>query len=141
MVKTPERYTESHHDEHHTQHSTQHPAKDKPEQLAHGVKNITTASIGTVIDTGPATVTQILYTGAPTSYEVPTFNVNGLPLSAYFTLIDDATNHVLYSANFHVGGGHSPHASHKVSGYTMSYAGNLVCQSCPAGATFSLTTA
>jgi hypothetical protein len=117
------------------------PEKEQPEQLVHGVKNITTANVGTVIDTGPATITQILYTGAPTNYEVATFNPSGMPLTAYFTLVDDATNHVIYSKNFHTGGGFSPHATHKASGYTISYTGNLVLQSCPAGATFSLTTA
>jgi hypothetical protein len=139
MAKTPERYTESHHDE----HSTQHPARDKPEQLVHGVKTCNSAAVGTVIDAGPATITQILFTTAPTSYEIPTFDPTGLPLTGYFCLLDQGTTppRIIYNENVHVGGGHSPHASKKVSAYVTSYTGNLYLQSCPIGGVFSLTTA
>jgi hypothetical protein len=121
------------------------PKKEAPEQLAHGVKGLTTAQVGTVIDTGPANITQILFTGAPTSFEIPQFDPGtGLPLTGYFCLIDQVAgqpNRIIYNENIHAGGGHSPHASHKVSGYSIPFSGNLVLQSCPAGATFSLTTA
>jgi len=136
MARTPERVVEQ------PVHEDKKP--DKPEQLAHGVKSITSAMAGTVIDTGPATITQILYTGAPSSFEVPQFDPTGLPLTGYFTLIDQVAgqgNHVIYSKNFHTGGGFSPHATHKASGYSIPYQGNLFLQSCPVGATFSLTTA
>ena len=116
----------------------------KPEQLAHGVKNITTASIGTVLDTGPATITQILFTGAPTLYEQPTFDPTGIPNSGYFCITDEVAGlapRVIYNVNGHINSGNSPHATHKISGYSIPYAGNLVCRSCPAGATYSLTTA
>jgi len=109
--------------------------------MAHGVKSITTAGVGTVIDTGPMSITQILFTVAPTSYEVPTFAPSGLPLTGYLCLIDQSTGAVLYNENIHVGGGHSPHASHKMSGYSIPVQGALYLQSCPIGATFSLTTA
>jgi hypothetical protein len=116
--------------------------QDQPEQFAHGIKGLTTAQVGTVIDTGPATITQILYTGAPSSYEVPTFDPTGLPLTAYFCLVDQGPpSRVLFNYNGHINGGHSPHATHKMSGYTIPYTGNLVLQSCPAGAVYSLTTA
>ena len=115
--------------------------RDRPEQLAHGVKNITSAAVGTVIDTGPCNITQIIYTGAPTAYEVPTFAPTGMPLTGYFCLVDQGTGVVLYNENVNVGGGHSPHASHKVSGYSIPVTGNILLQSCPVGGTFSITTA
>jgi hypothetical protein len=117
--------------------------KDKPEQLAHGVKTLNSAAVGTVIDSGPATITQILYTTAPSAYEVPTFLPSGLPVTGYLCLLDQGTTPptVIYNENIHVGGGHSPHASHKVSAYVTNYTGNLYLQSCPVGAAFSITTA
>jgi hypothetical protein len=133
MAKTPERMVEH----------GQPESKDKPEQLVHGVKTFSSANVGTVIDAGPATITQILYTGAPTSYDVATFDPTGMPTGAYLCLVDQGFTppRIIYNENIHVGGGHSPHATHKVSGYTTSYTGNLYLQSCPTGATFSLTTA
>ena len=131
MAKSPERYTETHEE------------KDAPEQFAHGVKALNGAAVGTVIDTGPANVTQILFTTAPTSYDVPSFAPGGLPTSGYLCLIDQGTTPptVIYNENIHVGGGHSPHASHKVSAYSIPFVGNLYLQSCPTGAVFSITTA
>jgi hypothetical protein len=118
---------------------------EAPEQFVHGVKNITTASVGTTLDTGPLNITQILFTVAPTSYEVPQFDPGtGLPTTGYFTITDEVAGqppHVLYSVQAGVNGAHSPHASHKMSGYSIPVAGNLVCRSCPAGSTWSLTTA
>jgi len=119
--------------------------EDQPEQLVHGVKNITAALVGTVLDTGPANITQILFTGAPTSWEMPQFDPNtGLPTAAYFTLTDVVAGQparVIYSVQAGTNGAHSPHASHKMSGYSIPFSGNLTLQSCPAGSTWSLTTA
>ena len=118
--------------------------RDEVEQLVHGVKNITMALVGTVIDTGPANITQILFTGSPTSYEVPQFDPNtGLPTTGYFTLIDQGFTppKVIYSVQVGTNGAHSPHATHKMSGYSIPLVGNLYLQSCPAGSTWSLTTA
>jgi len=118
---------------------------EKPEQLLHGVKAITSALVGTVLDAGPANVTQLLFTGSPTSYEVPQFDPNtGLPITAYFTLTDVVAGQpprVLYNVHAGVNGSHSPHATHKMSGYNIPFSGNLTLQSCPVGSTWSLTTA
>jgi hypothetical protein len=118
--------------------------KDAPEQFVHGVKVLNGAAVGTVIDAGPCNITQILYTTAPTQYEQPSFDPNtGLPTNAYLCLIDQGYTppRVIYNENIHAGGGHSPHASHKVSGYSIPVLGNIYLQSCPAGAAFSITTA
>jgi len=119
--------------------------EDQPEQLVHGVKAITAALVGTVIDTGPCNITQILFTGPPTSWEMPQFDPGtGLPTAAYFTLTDEVAGsppRVLYSVHAGVNGSHSPHATHKMSGYSIPVSGNLVLRSCPAGSTWSLTTA
>jgi hypothetical protein len=121
-----------------------HDKRDAPEQTAHGVISIDGTKVGTVLDVGPASITQILYTGAPTSYETPNYDPGtGLPTKGYFTLIEAPTGQsprVLISFNGHINGGHSPHATHKVSAYSIPFT-NLVLQSCPAGATFSITTA
>jgi len=126
-------------------HETEVEERDQVEQFVHGVKPITTALVGTIIDTGPANITQILFTGSPTSYEVPQFDPGtGLPTAGYFTLTDEVAGqppHVLYSVHAGVNGAHSPHASHKMSGYSIPFTGNLVLRSCPAGSTWSLTTA
>ena len=130
-----ERYTETHKDI---------SKAEKPEQLAHGVKAINGAAVGTVLDTGPANITQLLFTTAPTSYDVPTFDPTGLPLTGYMCLVDQVAGfppRVVYNEDVHVGGGHSPHASHKVSAYSIPFTGNLVLQSCPTGGVFSITTA
>jgi len=115
------------------------------EPLVHGVIAIDSTKVGTAIDTGPANITQILFTAAPTSYEVPQFDPGtGLPTKGYFTLIDSVAGspaRVLYSVHTAVNGAHSPHATHKQSGYNIPFSGNLVVQSCPTGATFSITTA
>jgi hypothetical protein len=114
---------------------------DAPEQFVHGLKSLSGAQVGTTIDTN-GTINQVLFLSAPTSYEQPQFDPStGLPTKAYFTLIDTGFTPplVLISYNGHVNGSHSPHASHKLSGYLIPFI-NLVLQSCPAGATFSLTT-
>ena len=113
------------------------------EQQAHGVKNITGAAVGTVIDSGPANITQILYTAAPTSFEVPQFDPGtGLPTTGYFCLTETSVTppRVLFSFNGHQNLGLGVHASHKISAYSIPFT-TLTLQSCPAGATFSLTTA
>jgi hypothetical protein len=119
--------------------------EEQPEQLVHGVISITAASVGTAIDTGPANVTQILFTAPPTSYEIPQFDPGtGLPTKGYFTLIDSVAGspaRVLYSVHAGVNGAHSPHATHKMSGYSIPFSGSLIVQSCPAGSTWSVTTA
>ena len=139
MAVTPHREPEKPHAPAPTHTSEKKP--EKPEQLVHGVKNITSAAVGTVIDSGPCNITQILYTGAPSNYEVATFAPTGSPLTAYFCLVDQGTGVTIYNKNFHTGGGFSPHATHKVSGYTIAVVGNIYLQSCPIGATFSITTA
>ena len=133
MAHTPQRMTE--------QESPKTETKDKPEQRAHGAKTLNSAAVGTVIDTGPCNLTQLLYTAGPSNYEVPTFNPQGLPLSGYLCLIDQGTGQVIFNFNIHVGGGHSPNATKKVSGYSIPIVGNILLQSCPVGATFSITTA
>ena len=119
--------------------------EDQPEQLVHGVKAITAALVGTIIDAGPCNITQILFTGPPTAYEIPQFDPGtGLPTAAYFTLTDEVAGsppRVLYSVHAGTNGAHSPHATHKMSGYSIPVSGNLVLRSCPAGSTWSLTTA
>jgi hypothetical protein len=119
--------------------------EDEVEQLVHGVKAITAALVGTILDTGPCNITQILFTGAPTSWEMPQFDPStGLPTAAYFTLTDVVAGQpprVLYSVHAGTNGAHSPHATHKMSGYSIPVSGNLTLQSCPAGSTWSLTTA
>jgi hypothetical protein len=114
---------------------------DAPEQFVHGAKPITGALVGTVLDTN-GTINQILYTGPPTSYEIPQFDPgSGLPTKGYFTLIDTGFTPpvVLFSTNGHNNGAHSPHATHKMAGYLIPFI-SLVLQSCPAGATYSVTT-
>jgi hypothetical protein len=111
--------------------------------MAHGTLPITGASVGTVIDNLAGNVTQILYTGAPTSYEVPTFDPgSGLPTTGYICIVDNSVTppRVIYNENAHVGGGHSPHATHKQSAYSIPFT-SLYVQSCPKGATYSVTTA
>jgi len=110
--------------------------------MAHGVKTANSAAVGTVLDNLAGNITQILFTGAPTNWEQPTFDPSGLPLTGYFTLTDNSVTppRVLFSYNGHCGGGHSPHASHKQSAYNIAFT-SLYLQSCPAGATYSLTTA
>jgi hypothetical protein len=112
--------------------------------MAHGVKNITTALVGTVIDNLAGNITQILFTVAPTSYEIPTFDpTTGYPTSGYFCLLDNSTTPPTKLFNYipHSNGGYaSPHASHKVSAYNIPFT-SLYLQSCPIGATYSLTTA
>ena len=110
--------------------------------MAHGVKTIDGTAVGTVIDNIAGNITQILFTGAPTLWEQPTFDPSGLPLSGYFSLVDNSTtpSRVLFQYNGHVGGGHSPHATHKQSAYNIPFT-SLYVQSVPKGATYSLTTA
>jgi hypothetical protein len=112
--------------------------------MAHGVKSCTTAQVGTTIDNLAGTITQILFTVPPNAYEIPTFDpTTGYPTAGYFCLLDNSVSPPIRLFNFtpHSNGGYaSPHASHKVSAYGIPF-GSLYLQSCPAGATFSLTTA
>jgi hypothetical protein len=111
--------------------------------MAHGTLAIDGTKVGTVIDNLAGNVTQILYTGAPNLYEVPTFDLGtGLPTTGYFCLVDNsvAPPRVLTSFNGHINGAHSPHASHKISGYSIPFT-SLYVQSCPKGGTYSVTTA
>src|SRR6516165_10536699 len=93
--------------------------EDQPEQFAHGSKPLTGAQVGTTIDTN-ATITSVLYTGPPTSYELPQFDPNtGLPTSGYFCLVDTGVIPgkavVLMNFNAHLGN-HSPHPTHQIVG-------------------------
>jgi hypothetical protein len=112
--------------------------------MAHGIKNITTAQVGTVIDNLAGNITQILFTGAPTANEIPQFDpVTGYPTTGYFCLLDNSVTPPIKLFNYtpHSNGSYSsPHATHKVSAYSIPF-GSLYLQSCPVGATFSLTTA
>lgn len=111
--------------------------------MAHGTIPIAGAQVGTVIDAAAGNITQILFTGSPTNYEIPTFDPNtGLPLTAYFTLVDNSVTppRVLYSENGHLNPAKSPHASHKMSAYSIPFT-SLYVQSVPKGSTWSVTTA
>jgi hypothetical protein len=111
--------------------------------MAHGTIAITGAQVGSVIDNLAGNITQILFTGSPTSYEVPTFDPgSGLPTSGYICITDNSVTppRILFSHNGHINGSTSPHASHKVSAYNIPFT-SLYVQSCPKGATYSVTTA
>ena len=130
------------------EHKDESDRKDKPEQFAHGAIAITGAQVGTTIDTN-GNIIEILYTGAPTAYEVPTFDpATGLPLTGYFCLIDKpATGPFIRLYNFsgHHGAVGAPHPKNKkmtgVVGVSSIPFNSLYVQSVPVGATFQVTTA
>ena len=110
--------------------------------MAHGTFALDGSKVGSVVDALAGNLTQILITGSPTSWELPEFDPGtGLPTKGYFCLVDSGAVplRVLFSFNGHANG-HSPHATNKVSSYPISF-GVLKLQSCPKGATYSVTTA
>jgi hypothetical protein len=109
---------------------------------AHGTFPIAGAQVGTTLDATAGNITSLLFTAPPSSYEVPTFDPNtGLPLTGYFCLVDNGVtpNRVIFNLSGHTNGGFSPHPSKKVSGINIPFT-SLYVQSCPKGATYSVTT-
>src|SRR5215469_13008678 len=108
--------------------------REQVQPLVHGTTVVDGSKVGTVIDAGPGHITNILFTGPPTQWEVPTFDANGLPTSGYFSLVDSSVTppHVLYQYNGHSGGGHAPHGSHVQMPYSIAF-GALTVQSVPKG--------
>jgi len=109
--------------------------------MAHGTFVVDGTKVGTVIDAAAGHITNILFTGAPTQWEIPNFDSNGLPNQGYFSLVDNSVTppRVLFQLNGHVGGGHSPHATHQQMAYSIPF-GSLFVNSVTKGATYSVTT-
>jgi len=128
--------------------------KDDPERkgevtpFAHGVLTVDGSKVGTTIDTS-GNIIAILFTGAPTSYEIPTFDAaTGLPTGGYFCLIDKPASGPftrLYNFNGHHGAICAPHPTNKKMQGTVGVSAipfnTLYVQSVPAGATFQVITA
>jgi hypothetical protein len=112
--------------------------------MAHGTIAIDGTKVGTVIDNTAGNITQILHTGAPTSYEMAEFDpATGLPTKGYFCLVDNSVTppRRLFSVNTHHNGSYSsPSATHKTSAYNIPFT-SLYVQAVPKGGTWSVTTA
>jgi hypothetical protein len=110
--------------------------------MAHGTFPVAAAQVGTTLDAAAGNITSLLYTAPPTGYEDATFDAaTGLPLTGYFCLIDNGVtpHRTIFNFNGHINGGFSPHPTKKMSGINIPFT-SLYVQSCPKGATYSITT-
>jgi hypothetical protein len=108
-----------------------------------GTYTIGSAQVGTVIDATAGKITTIQYLTHATGWDPPAFDpVTGFPTKGYFCLVDTGYNILgalrpLMSVEQSNSAGFSPGTTHSFSNFPYS---QLKLQSCPPGATFSITT-
>jgi hypothetical protein len=101
-----------------------------------------TAQVGTIIDSSGGKISQISYVSKPTGFDAPAFDpASGYPCRGYFTLVDAGYNILgalrpLISVEA-TNSGFAPGNTLNFNNFPYS---QLKLQSCPPGATFSVTT-
>jgi hypothetical protein len=107
-----------------------------------GTYALTTAQVGTVIDNTAGKIASITYTSKAAGYDGPAYDpISGFPTRGFFTLVDTGYNPLgslrpLISVEA-TNSGFSPGAVLNFSNFPYT---SLKLQSCPAGATITVTT-
>jgi hypothetical protein len=104
-----------------------------------GTYTIGSAQVGQVIDPVAGRVMSVSYLTKPAAVDQPAFDISGFPVRGYFCLRNSGNPLRPIMSIEQINGGFAPGTT-ITAGLQAPYT-TLILQSCPPGATFSITTA